>query len=125
MLWWLIQNTVVACLLAAIVWLACRARRLSPTLQHALWLIVLVKLVTPPLVAWPWSLPDEVELAWMNQGAKSEWATAPEVHASQPADLTTSSPAVPVDPALQEFARRIEEIDQGNTGIVDILASPI
>ena len=28
-----------------------------PALRHLLWLVVLVKLLTPPIVYWPWTLP--------------------------------------------------------------------
>jgi beta-lactamase regulating signal transducer with metallopeptidase domain len=37
--------------------------RLSPVVRHALWLLVLIKFVTPPLVAWPWAAPDPLGLA--------------------------------------------------------------
>src|SRR5438270_3059471 len=53
MLWWLAQNAVMAALLAGIVTLVCRAGRLRPAVRHALWLVVLLKLVTPPLVHLP------------------------------------------------------------------------
>jgi beta-lactamase regulating signal transducer with metallopeptidase domain len=55
MLWWLAQNTMVAGALAGIVALICRWARPSPAIRHALWLVVLIKLVAPPLVYWPWS----------------------------------------------------------------------
>jgi beta-lactamase regulating signal transducer with metallopeptidase domain len=58
MLWWLAQNTVIAIVLAGIVALLCRYGRFSPAVRHALWLVVLIKLVTPPFVEWPWALPD-------------------------------------------------------------------
>jgi beta-lactamase regulating signal transducer with metallopeptidase domain len=58
MLWWLAQNTVAAGLLACLVVAICRLRRFSPAVQHVLWLVVLVKLLTPPLIAWPWAVPD-------------------------------------------------------------------
>jgi beta-lactamase regulating signal transducer with metallopeptidase domain len=55
MLWWLAQNTVSASILALLVLLVCRFCSLRPSLRHALWLVVLVKLVAPPLVLWPWN----------------------------------------------------------------------
>jgi beta-lactamase regulating signal transducer with metallopeptidase domain len=60
MAWWLFQNVVVTAGLALVVALACRAggRRLGPVARHALWLVVLIKFVTPPLVVWPWAAPD-------------------------------------------------------------------
>jgi beta-lactamase regulating signal transducer with metallopeptidase domain len=62
MLFWLAQNTIFAGLLAVVVAIGCRVCRFRPAVQHALWLVVLVKLVTPPLVAWPgvaFTLPEE------------------------------------------------------------------
>ena len=65
MLWWTFQNLVIASVLAALVWLACRSGRVGPVGRHALWLVVLVKLLTPPLVVWPWAVhePDRVDEA--------------------------------------------------------------
>jgi beta-lactamase regulating signal transducer with metallopeptidase domain len=54
MLWWFAETTLVAAALAAVAALAPRLRALSPAARHALWLAVLVKLMTPPLVRWPW-----------------------------------------------------------------------
>ncbi len=56
MLLWLIENAVAAALLAGGVALLCRARRFRPAVCHALWLLVLLKLLTPPLLRWPWPL---------------------------------------------------------------------
>jgi beta-lactamase regulating signal transducer with metallopeptidase domain len=65
MLWWLLQNTIVAAVLAAGVLLVCRWRRIGPAGRHLLWLVVLVKLVTPPLVSWPWPVPRSDErISW-------------------------------------------------------------
>jgi beta-lactamase regulating signal transducer with metallopeptidase domain len=52
---WFAETTVVAIVLAAMVLLCGRWLRLGPVATHALWLVVLVKLVTPPIVSWPWS----------------------------------------------------------------------
>jgi beta-lactamase regulating signal transducer with metallopeptidase domain/thiol-disulfide isomerase/thioredoxin len=48
-------NLLIAALLSVVVWLLCRIRamRCRPALCHALWLLVLVKLVTPPLLPVP------------------------------------------------------------------------
>src|SRR5262249_19518660 len=48
MLWWLAQNTLLAAALAALVAIACRVGRFRPAVRHALWLLVLLKLVAPP-----------------------------------------------------------------------------
>ena len=48
-LWAIVGNTLFAALLAAMVWLASGLLRRRPALVHALWILVLLKLVTPPL----------------------------------------------------------------------------
>jgi beta-lactamase regulating signal transducer with metallopeptidase domain len=58
MLWWLTQNTVMAAVLVGLVVLACRVCRFRPAVRHALWLLVLLKLVAPPLLPWPWPEVD-------------------------------------------------------------------
>ena len=66
--WWLAQNTLLAGMLALAAGLACRFLRLSPAVRHAMWLVVLVKLITPPVAfyslpagdAWiDWLLPSQ------------------------------------------------------------------
>ena len=57
MLAWLVQNTVLAALLAVGVALFCRVSRCRPAVRHVLWLIVLVRLLMPPGLHWPWALP--------------------------------------------------------------------
>lgn len=56
--WWMAQNAAVTALLVPVVLTACRMRRSRPAEQHLLWLLLLVKLVTPPLVQWPWPAGD-------------------------------------------------------------------
>ena len=58
MLWWVAQNAIIATVLAGIVASVCRLGRINPAVRHALWLVVLLKLLTPPLVLWPWAIPD-------------------------------------------------------------------
>jgi hypothetical protein len=60
MLIWFAETTLVATVLAAIAALAGRCLRLGPVARHVLWLVVLVRLVAPPVLSWPWS----VRLAW-------------------------------------------------------------
>jgi len=57
MIQWLILHTVESTALAAVVWLLCAGLRPRAAVRHALWLVVLAKLLTPPLVRWPWALP--------------------------------------------------------------------
>ncbi|MFN0056337.1 MAG: M56 family metallopeptidase [Planctomycetales bacterium] len=70
---WVIQNTALATLLALGVTAACRWGKLSPAIRHALWLVVLIKLVTPPLVEIPlplgWLLPPSGETVSVERSA--------------------------------------------------------
>src|SRR4030095_11657287 len=63
MTWWLFQNLVIRAALAPIVAPICRTTRIGPVARHALWVLVLLKFVTPPLVVWPWAAPDPFRLA--------------------------------------------------------------
>ncbi|MDB5356973.1 MAG: blaR1 2 [Phycisphaerales bacterium] len=58
MVWWTFQSLVVAALLAGLVQVLCRTCPIGPVARHALWLVVLLKLLTPPVVAWPWAVHD-------------------------------------------------------------------
>lgn len=57
---WLIQNAVLATMMAGVLALVVRWARPKPALEHALWLLVAAKFVLPPLavVALPLALPD-------------------------------------------------------------------
>jgi len=57
MLGWFAETTIVASGLAVVAVLASRLRPVGPTVRHALWLVVLIKLMTPPVVSWPWAAP--------------------------------------------------------------------
>src|SRR5436305_965537 len=53
MLIWFAETTLIASILAAVALLGGRWQRIGPVGRHALWLVVLVKLVAPPIVCWP------------------------------------------------------------------------
>jgi beta-lactamase regulating signal transducer with metallopeptidase domain len=65
--WLLAQNVVMAAALAGVSALVCRLRRVGPVARHALWLVVLVKLVTPPVLilesSWMLPLPSAAAAA--------------------------------------------------------------
>ena len=65
LLGWLAETSAVALALAVVAALLGRSRRLAPgpAARHALWLLVMLKLVTPPLVHWPRSAPTEITTA--------------------------------------------------------------
>jgi beta-lactamase regulating signal transducer with metallopeptidase domain len=79
MAWWFFQNAVVTAILAVGVLVMCRFVRIGPVARHALWVLVLVKFVTPPIVAWPWPAPDPFGLAPVEVASQqeSDVATAP------------------------------------------------
>ena len=58
MVWWLAQNLLITAVLTVAVALLCRLGRFRPAVRHALWLGVLLKLLTPPGIEWPWPVPD-------------------------------------------------------------------
>ena len=55
----LISNVAIATLIASVALLLSRWWRCR-TLVHALWIIVLIKLITPPLIALPWVSMDRL-----------------------------------------------------------------
>jgi beta-lactamase regulating signal transducer with metallopeptidase domain len=76
MLWWTIQNLVITAILAGLVAVACKVHRLGPVVRHALWLVVLVKLLTPPLVFWPWAIRSPFLNPQSAEPTHTETATA-------------------------------------------------
>jgi beta-lactamase regulating signal transducer with metallopeptidase domain len=79
MTWWLFQNVVVTAGLALVVVVICRTTRIGPVGRHALWLVVLIKFVTPPLVVWPWAAPDPWRLAAIDARLDETGAMPPEL----------------------------------------------
>ena len=53
---WLVTNAIVVAGLYPIAWLLSRLCRTRPAAAHLVWLVLMAKLVAPPLVYWPWSL---------------------------------------------------------------------
>ena len=68
MLWWMLQTSVVATALIVVVAAVCRLGRLRPAVQHALWLVVLLKLATPNVAQWPWSVGELSEQLGVHEG---------------------------------------------------------
>lgn len=58
-----VSNTIVAAVLALLIAVIARFVRHAPCV-HALWLLVLIKLVTPPLGHWPVTFPSPVTFPW-------------------------------------------------------------
>jgi beta-lactamase regulating signal transducer with metallopeptidase domain len=61
MLWWFAETSLVAGLLAGLAAVFSRLRPLTPTTRHLLWLAVLIKFLTPPLISSPWAVRWPVE----------------------------------------------------------------
>ncbi len=63
-LWWAGQNTITVAVMIPFVAVACRLFRHRPAVRHALWVVVLLKFVTPPVVSWPWTAAEVREALW-------------------------------------------------------------
>ena len=105
-LWWLAQGAVSVAALVVIVLVACRFLRHRPAVRHALWLVVLVKFVTPSLLTWPWPAPSLV--------ARS----TPRVEAVS--DEIAIEPAIAVDPAPVPFRE-----DLASAEVVALAPAPV
>jgi hypothetical protein len=64
----LVLHVISVGVLAALVASACRLGRFRPAVCHALWLVVLIKLMVPPVVQWPWCLGDRAA-TWRATGS--------------------------------------------------------
>ncbi|HZZ27978.1 MAG TPA: M56 family metallopeptidase [Pirellulales bacterium] len=115
LLWWLGQNTIAVGVMVPFALLMCRLFRNRPAVQHVLWLVVLLKLVMPPIVSWPWSIQQVRNSIW------SIPATAPvsetvhmgeldeNLRATDHIRLPSMSP-VKDTPSLQANARQVDVI---------------
>ncbi len=93
-LWWLAQNTVTIGLAVVVVALLCRLTPNRPALHHLLWLIVMLKFLTPPVVVWPWSM-ETIADRW-RQPDDSPGAIAAAPASREPGTL----PTIPADIGL-------------------------
>src|SRR6266478_4283488 len=133
MVWWLVQNTFVAAVLAGVVALACRFAKPGPAVRHALWLVVLIKLMAPPIIYWPWTaeslwhpighwfMADEIS----NASGNSEPVPAmvppnpsPEIHDS---DAPTEVILIPV---MEEETSRVEILEPSSAKEIIEVSSP-
>jgi bla regulator protein BlaR1 len=103
MTWWLAQNVVVTAALALVVAVACRLLRIGPVARHALWVLVLIKFITPPLVVWPWTIPGtglfSTDFNILGTGLKTANEPAPALLTASEPVVVASTPRVsePVD----------------------------
>ena len=113
MAWWIVQNIVITAGLVAVVAMICRFTSIGPVARHALWLVVLVKFVTPPLVVWPWAAPDPLRVSSLVRqvdqsrssprlagGAFQRTDGLSDADASQPGDFSESAARGRTDASL-------------------------
>ena len=80
---WLIENSLIAAVMALVVWLICRYGKPSPALAHVLWVLVLVKLVCPPVLHWSVPISEPAALAALNPPANPTANPASPLHAGE------------------------------------------
>src|SRR5262249_24538155 len=83
-LWWIVQNTCTIAVMIAVASVACRLFRNRPAVQHLLWVVVLLKFVTPSVVYWPWSVPFDWHALRSLVAAGDRWVLAPFGNLSRP-----------------------------------------
>lgn len=88
-LWWMLENSMATLALALIALFLCRFIHRRPAVRHLIWLVVLLKFVTPPVVSWPVdSIVSQLGFAVAapsdptHQRAKPSFASAPPVEAN-------------------------------------------
>ena len=97
LLWWFGQNTLAALLMIPCVMLACRLFRDRPAVQHLLWLVILLKFVTPPIVVWPCSVDELQNMIW-SQESNVQMVTLEPLPAVPKQEV--SSRAIPMEQTL-------------------------
>jgi beta-lactamase regulating signal transducer with metallopeptidase domain len=95
LLWWCAETTLMTAVMIFFTVATCRLFRHRPAVQHALWVVVLVKFVTPPIVSWPWSAQQVVESLWSQVASNTQTPLEPRNTASaEVLSFTTSGSAV-------------------------------
>jgi beta-lactamase regulating signal transducer with metallopeptidase domain len=115
--WWLFQNVAITSALAVLVVIVSRVTRIGPVARHALWVLVLVKFVTPPLVVWPWAAPDPFGLAALGVRVDGRPAAHPgglhlvyedgRIPAARVAAASRESPALPPGEPRERAGSRV------------------
>lgn len=54
---WIVENTIIAAVLAALATLMFHYVRVRPAVRHIVWLVILFKLLTPSWLLWNWRIP--------------------------------------------------------------------
>ncbi len=105
MLAWCVENTLTAAVLTVVVLAGSRFWRRRPALEHALWLLVLVKLLAPPGLSWPWS-------PWPARGVMPQESVSPNAHFTIRPTRESSRQIAPDPPAGSPSRARAAEVAQ-------------
>lgn len=95
---WLITNSLAVAGLYPIAWLLSRLCRTRPAVAHLVWLLLIVKLIAPPLVYWPWSL-DRLAVVFAPAKTVSQPVAANETVAAS-ADMESMQPRLLGEPKI-------------------------
>src|SRR5262245_55692798 len=118
---WLLSHSVSVLLIFLAVAAVCRWPRLGPAARHAFWLVVLFKLLTPPFIAWPWSLPV-LPLSWSQAVRQAALPPTPDArHEDGPRERMASPPAT--IPAVERNDKAMSPVD--GSEILSDQAQPI
>ena len=104
-------NTLLAVPLAILAWMIGRSRR-YPSLAHFAWVVVMVRLVMPPIAAMPWlsvSIPLLHPSAAMKGNVHEQGARVAPSDQTGPACATASSPELADAPHQQDRALPLPE----------------
>ena len=93
---WLVTNALVAAGLYPVAWLLCRLFQSRPAASNLVWLVLLVKLVAPPLVYWPWSVRQLTDFVVPHPAPTAPTPVAPAVFT--PADVGTTDDQIVLQP---------------------------
>jgi beta-lactamase regulating signal transducer with metallopeptidase domain len=100
-----VSNVLMAGALAVAAMIAARCLR-RPALTHALWLLVLVKMITPPVYRVPLPWPDSLTIRPVPTAAPTEEpAEPPQVEAPRPAEVAATNQPSPDTAPDAEKAR--------------------
>ena len=115
MLWWFAETTFVAGLLACVAALAGRLRVIGPSARHVLWLVVLIKLLMPPVIKAPW--PVTLWVASNDQALETAVAPLCPTLARNESGHGSQSSTVKVDDAPFVTAERVNTGRQPNASV--------
>jgi beta-lactamase regulating signal transducer with metallopeptidase domain len=123
--WLLGQHLIITTGLAAIVFLICRAIRLSPVPRHVLWLLVLCRLLVPPIATWPWSISiaandlqamADVDASWTDNDS----AVIESGRTSSSTDISMLDTVPAVEAAIDGSGRDVIDSHSVTSGDLDI-----